>query len=122
MKKIIFIFLFSLSSVSSSDWVFFLKNIKGDLLLYERERVKRDGNNVYVWERIRFKNLVGNGYKSNQTYFKINCIEYSFEILQSTNYSDDNWENQIVFIGREGKVRFIPPNSSIEVLANKVCR
>tara|TARA_Y100001938_G_scaffold110239_1_gene150695 strand:+ start:1201 stop:1539 length:339 start_codon:yes stop_codon:yes gene_type:complete len=110
----------------SAEWVFYTYTINdvGTTYWYEDERIRLRGDNAFVWFRTKFSenNKLMGRYGSTQTYTKINCDEYSYQFLQHTFYSDFEWTNSSASDTEPSDKTFIPPNSSIEVLADIVCK
>ncbi len=106
----------------SAEWVLYYESASyGDKYWYEDKRIRVRGDNVFVWTRTKNKEKTRGLIGSAQTYFKINCDEYSYQFLQSDYYSDFNWTN-LLNEGKPSEVNFIPPNSNIETLADIVCK
>ena len=123
MKKLLIIIGLLFCSSVSAEWVLYYESASyGDKYWYEDKRIRVRGDNVFVWTRTKNKEKTRGLIGSAQTYFKINCDEYSYQFLQHTFYSDFEWTNSSASDTEPSDKTFIPPNSSIEVLADIVCK
>ena len=122
MKKLIFIIGLFFCSSTNAEWVFFSEStIDGSIFWYEDERVRFKGDDLFVWVKTRYKKENQFGDRSSQVYYKINCEEYSYQILSQRYYTDYNWIQLSTSDSEPSKLSYIPPDSSIEILAYKVC-
>tara|TARA_Y100001978_G_C23263767_1_gene232577 strand:+ start:114 stop:440 length:327 start_codon:yes stop_codon:yes gene_type:complete len=105
----------------SAEWVYISTNTDGHKFWYEDENIRVRGDYVYVWFRTKYPEKSPYGDGSSQTYYKIYCDEYSFQILQGTFYKDFNWTNQSLFNDTPTRKQFIQPSSRQKSLADIVC-
>ncbi len=122
MKKIALIFLLTFSSNSMAEWVEYSARANGDVFFFDNARVQKNGSQISVWNRTRYKTSVM-GASSHQSLLKIDCSEHSETTLQSTFYSDKNWTTPAMATNTKAKPKkSISANSATEQLANILCR
>jgi len=90
MKKLLSILLLGCSCNVLAEWVEYSTRSNGDVYFYDGGRVEQVGNQIKVWTRVRYKTSVMAA-SSYQSLLKIDCSENSEAILQSTFYTDKNW-------------------------------
>lgn len=103
------------------EWVMYAEKANGDLYFYDPSRVERINGLRHVWDGIRYKTSVM-GASSFLSLLEINCSERTQKILQSTFFTDENWENAAMKTDtREKPKRGIAVGSTTERLAQMVC-
>ena len=91
---------------------------------YDADRVRKRGNVVYLWLRVRYHEATENGHWGSQAHYQINCAVYSMKASQITVYKDKNWEHiSESFPNRESAKKIsIDPMSPVKRLADFVCQ
>ncbi len=121
MKQVLFIFLLSFPCMAIAEWVAFSDRDNGDVHFFDTTRVTRDGGQLRVWSRVRFRTSLM-GASSFQSLVEIDCSERSERTLQSTFFSDKNWTTPAMATNSGAKPKkAISGNSAMEVLANRLC-
>ena len=90
MKKLVSIILLTFSCSAIAEWVEFSTRSNGDVFFYDSARVEKNGREISVWTRIRYKTSVMAA-SSYQSLLKLDCAEKSETILQDTFYTDKDW-------------------------------
>lgn len=90
MKKLVSIILLTFSCSAIAEWVEFSTRSNGDVFFYDSARVEKNGGEISVWTRIRYKTSVMAA-SSYQSLVKLDCAEKSETILQDTFYTDKDW-------------------------------
>ena len=122
MNRLLFIFLLMFSCNSMAEWVEYSTQPNGDVLFFDSARVQKDGNEVTVWSRIRYKTSVMAA-SSYQSLLKINCSERSETVLQSTFYTDKDWKTPAMATNMKAKPKkAIKEDSATGQLANTLCK
>jgi len=90
MKQLLLMFLLTCSCNLMAEWVEFSTKANGDVYFFDDTRLERNGSQINVWTRIRYKTSVmaASSYQSN---IRLDCTEKSETTLQSTFYTDKNW-------------------------------
>ncbi len=122
LLSFLYFFLQLIPNSTHADWIFYGKNTRNDQYWYENQDIKKSNESVWVWTRTRYGEAKERGVKSNKLRLKINCEDYSFEVISRTNYLDENWENEKVYYSVAVSDKVIYPNSVFELLANIVCK
>ena len=81
----------SATSAGQSEWVMYAEEANGDLYFYDRSRVEKTDNLRRVWNGIRYKTSVMGAF-SFLSLLEIDCSERTEKTLQSTFFTDENWE------------------------------
>lgn len=122
MKLILLIYFLTSPSTSMAEWVKYSTRTNGDVFFFDDARVQKNGNSISVWNRVQYKSSLM-GASSHQSFLRIDCSEYSETTLQSTFYSDKNWNIPAMATNtREKPKQTINANSSTERLANILCK
>ena len=105
-----------------ADWVEYSTGANGDVFYFDDARVQKNDTLVNVWNRIRYKSSVM-GASSYQSLIEIDCSEYSETTLQSTFYTDKNWNTPAMATNTRKKPTVkITANSATQNLADILCR
>lgn len=109
------------NSPRDGDWVIYAEKANGDLHYYDPSRVEKVDTLRHVWDGVRYKTSVMGAF-SFLSLVEIDCSERSQRILQSTFFTDDNWENAAMKTDTKAKPKTrIAVGSTIERLAQMVC-
>lgn len=121
MKQLLPIFLLTFSCNVMAEWVEYTTRSNGDVYYYDDSRVEINGNQISVWSRIRFKISVMAA-SSYESFLRLDCSENSETILQSTFYSDKNWNKPAMATNTNAKPKkYIKANSATRQLINILC-
>jgi len=123
MKKFLFIVLFTFSCNAVAEWIAYSTRLNGDLFFFDNARIeKNDNTHIYVWTRVRYRTSIM-GASSYQSLLRLDCLENSETILQSTFYSDEDWTMPAMATNTKEKPKVgIKTNSPTEQLANILCK
>lgn len=103
------------------DWVLYSEEANGDLYFYDRAQVGADGTLRLVWNGTRYKTSLMGAF-SRRSLLEIDCAERTEKTLQSTFFSDENWEKPAMGTDRSEKPsKQIEPGSSVDKLSGIVC-
>lgn len=91
MKLLLPIFLLTFSCSVLAEWTEFSTKSNGDVYYFDNARVEKNGDEISVWTRIRYKTSVMAA-SSYQSLLRLDCSENSETILQSTFFTDSGWE------------------------------
>ena len=78
---------------------------------YDNARVEKNGTQISVWTRVRFKRSVMAA-SSYQSLLRLDCSEYSETVLQSTFYTDKDWNTPAMATNTNVKPKKIIKESS----------
>ena len=121
MKQLLPIFLLTFSCNVMAEWVEYTTRSNGVVYYYDDSRVEINGNQISVWSRIRFKTSVMAA-SSYESFLRLDCSENSETILQSTFYSDKNWNKPSMATNTNAKPKkYIKANSATRQLINILC-
>lgn len=105
-----------------AEWVEYSTRANGDVFYFDNGRVQKNGNQISVWNRVRYKTSVM-GASSHQSFLRLDCSEHSETTLQSTFYSDKEWATPAMATNtKEKPKKNIKANSAMEELANILCK
>jgi len=90
MKQILSIFLLTFSSGLMAEWIEFSTRSNGDVYFFDDARVEKNGDQISVWTRVRYKTSVMAA-SSYQSLVRLDCLENSETVLQSTFFTDKHW-------------------------------
>ncbi|QJF52600.1 hypothetical protein G3256_16190 [Roseobacter ponti] len=109
------------TETGESDWVIYAEAANGDLHFYDPSRVERVDMVRRVWTRVRYKTSVmgASGFRS---LLEIDCAGGTGKALQSTFFTDRNWEKPAMKTDTsEKQKRRIVPGSATGRLTEVVC-
>jgi len=122
MKMFLSIFLLTYSCNLMADWIGYSNEANGDLFFFDNSRVKKSGEQVNVWTRVKYKTSVM-GASSYQSLLKLDCQENTETVLQSTFYSDAEWKKPAMATNTNAKPKnLVKPNSATERLVKILCK
>lgn len=122
MKQLPLIFLLTFSCNALAEWVEFLSKSNGDVFYFDSVRVEKNGSEVKVWTRSRFKNSVMAA-SSYQSHLRLDCSDRSETILQSTFFTDKDWTKPAMATNKNAKPKtYAEKNSVSEKLLNILCK
>ena len=122
MKQLMLMVVLTFSCNAMAEWVEYSTRSNGNIYFYDDMRVEKNGNQINVWTRIRYKTSLMGAF-SYQSLLKIDCSEKSETILQSTFYSDKHWVTPAMATNTRPKPgKTIKANSATEQLADVLCK
>jgi len=122
MRKLLPILLIFFSSDVLGGWIEYSTRSNGDMYFYDNERVEISGSQVLIWTRIRYKTSVMAA-SSYQSLLQLDCTENSERILQSTFYTDEDWNVPAMSTNTNAKPeKTILPESASQKLVEILCK
>lgn len=104
-----------------ANWSEYAVQPNGDVYFFDSSRVERQGDVVTVWTRVRYKTSVMAA-SSYQSRVRINCVDKSEAIVQSTFFSDREWEKPAMATNKKEKPAVpVQDKSPSSRLMNLVC-
>lgn len=111
-----------LMGTDNSPWIEYSTRSNGDIYFYDNERVEKNGNQISVWIRIRYKTSVMAA-SSYQSLLKLDCSENSETILQDTFYTDKDWAKPAMATNTNAKPKKqVQENSATSQLMSILCK
>jgi len=121
MRHFVLVTLLSFSSGASAQWIQYSIKSNGDVYFYDDARIEFNGTQLSVWTRVRYKTSVMAA-ASYQSHLKLDCVEKSEVILQSTFYTDKEWSKPAMATNTNVKPKtMVNENSTTEQLMNILC-
>ena len=122
MKQALSILLLFLSSNVMAEWTEYSTRPNGDVFFYDNARVEKNGSLISVWTRVRYKRSVMAA-SSYQSLLRLDCSENSETVIQSTFYTDKDWNTPAMATNTNVKPAIsIKENSATGQLANILCK
>ncbi len=111
----------SATGSEENEWVNYSEAANGDLYFYDAARVDKAGAVRQVWNGIQYKTSLMGAF-SFMSLLEIDCSGRTEKTLQSTFYSDKEWERAAMKTDTtETAIRQIKTGSTTERLAEIVC-
>ena len=121
MKQLLTILLLTVSFNATAEWVEYTTRSNGDVFFYDDAKVDKQGNEISVWSRVRYKTSVMAA-SSYQSLLKLDCVDRSEIILQDTFYTDKYWKKPAMATNTNAKPKTsIAENSASWSLINILC-
>ncbi len=109
------------TGTADRDWIKYAEEANGNLHFYDRSRVEQIDAVWRVWNGIRYKTSLMGAFSFNSL-LEIDCSSRTEKTLQSTFFSDKNWEQAAMKTDTTVSAnRQIEAGSTIERLADIVC-
>ena len=122
MNKLLSIVLLTFSCGAIAEWIEFSTRSNGDVFFYDSARIEKNGNEISVWTRIRYKTSVMAA-SSYQNFLKLDCAEKSETILQDTFYTDKDWTKPAMATNTNMKpAKSVTENSPTSELLSILCK
>ena len=122
MKKLLSIFLLTLSCSAAAEWIEYSTRSNGDIYFFDNSRIEKAGDELHVWTRIRYKTSVMAA-SSYQSLIKLDCTKNSETVLQDTFYTDKNWTKAAMKTNTNAKPeKNVSANSASALLVNILCK
>ena len=109
------------TDAGENEWVMYAQEANGDAHFYDPSRVERIKTLRRVWNGVRYKTSVM-GASSFLSLLEIDCSERTEKTLQSTFFTDNNWEKAAMKTDTSDKPQVqIAVGSTTERLTEIVC-
>ena len=125
MKKItlllVIIFTFLFSTTSWGEWNYVSTNVSGSKYYYDKDRIRKSGKFLYVWELIDYIKPIG-GYLSSTRYVELDCSILRYKSLKEITYKKSMGEGEMTSdFTPPNEWKYPKPESISEFVSNKVC-
>lgn len=121
MKQLLLVCLLMFSCSAVAEWVEYFTKPNGDVFYFDDARVEMDGNEITVWSRIRYKTSVMAA-SSYQSFSRLDCAEKSEIVLESTFYTDKEWNTPAMATNTNAKPKkMVKTNSATGQLVKILC-
>lgn len=121
MKQLLTICLLVFSSSVVAQWMEYASRPNGDVYFYDDSRIDKQGSQITVWTRVRYKTSVMAA-SSYQSQLKLDCSENSETELQSTFFSDKAWTKPAMATNTNSKPTvLVNETSTTAVLIDILC-
>ncbi len=129
MKKLLILFLtlFLITTSVNAEWIYFSKNVGGDIFFYDKSNVKRNGDKVKVWSYMNTvpddKQAKSLNTGSGRSLEEIDCLNetskrLTLDIFTKTDLQGDMRNVPIT----NPTIRYIVPDSTHATLMKLVCK
>ena len=129
MKKItillVIIFTFLFTNTSWGEWELGSEGVSGWKYYYDKDRVRKSGKYLYFWELTDYVKPSEDGYLSIIVYSELDCSIFRYKTLKYQFYNNSMGEGEIKHEGtpkgEQGEWRYPRPNTTYEIMYNKIC-
>ena len=122
MKHLLPTILLTVSCNSMAEWIEYSNMPNGDVYFYDNARVEKHGSQISIWTRVRYKTSVMAA-SSYQSFLRLDCSENSETVLQSTFYTDKDWNTPAMATNTSVKPKkTVQANSATGRLVNILCK
>ena len=127
MKKIVILLIiilsFLFSTTSWGDWNYVSENVNGIKFYYDKDRIRKSGKFLYVWElKDYIKPNEWGGDLSSTTYVESDCSIFRYKSFKFQTYKKSMGEaNMTTDSAPPDKWSYPKPDSVIEFMLNKIC-
>ncbi len=125
MKKItlllVIIFTFLFSTTSWGEWTYVVGNTVGSKYYYDKDRVRKSGKYLYVWELVDYLKPSPNGDLSDTTYTQLDCLIFRYKWLKFNSYNKSMGEGEMTYSSQPDKWEYPKPETVLEFMYNKIC-
>jgi len=104
MKRLLFVVLMMVYSVSWAEWEIINISNQGDIVLYtDKSTIQRNRETVKIWVLTDFSYVsvqtdkTGGIYKSYKEELAFKCLEEKFSVLSRIHFSDSMGKGNVVF-------------------------
>lgn len=105
-----------------AEWIEYSTSSNGDTYFFDTARVEKDGDEIRVWSRVRYKSPVMAA-SSYQSFLKLDCADNSEAVLQSTFFIDKNWSKPAMATNTHSKPeKQVEKNSATDKLIDILCK
>jgi len=121
MKKLLPLLLLTFSSSTIAEWIEYSTRSNGDVFFFDNARVEKNGSQISVWTRVRYKTSVMAA-SSYQSHLQLDCSENSETVLQSTFFTDKSWTKPAMATNSNAKpAKQVQKNSPTAQLFSVLC-
>ena len=126
MKRLNLLTVLVLSLLSTpvfADWTNLGESVNGNTYYVDFDRIRKHGGYVYFWELDDYLKPTDSGTLSGKIYKQGDCKLFRYKILSDSYYKEPmGGGTSHKSSNRPDKEwRYLPPNSSIEVVLKSVC-
>ena len=111
MKKLLSILLLTFSCNAMAEWIEYSTKSNGDIYFYDAARIEKNGSQISVWTRIRYKTSVMAA-SSYQSLIRLDCADQTETILQNTFFTDKGWEKPAMATNTNPKPKTVVKDNS----------
>ena len=114
-----------LSTPVLGEWTKVRKNVNGNIIYADFERIRKHGGYVYWWDLIDYLKPTKYGNLSSKTYKQGDCKLFRYKILSSSFHKEPMGEGTGDVSEppeRHKGWKYPPPNSSHEIILKTVCK
>ena len=122
MKQLMSILLLTFSCSAMAEWIEYTIRSNGDVFYYDDALVEKNGNEISVWTRVRYKTSVMAA-SSYQSLLRLDCSENSEIISQDTFFTDKDWTKPAMATNTNAKPKTsVKENSASWQLIGILCK
>ena len=126
MKKItlllVIIFTFLFSTTSWGEWSYVTENVDGSKYYYDKDRIRKSGKYIYLWELTDYLKPSPYGDLSVTKYIQLDCSIFRYKILKFQSYNNSMGEGEQTSNSTPpDEWKYPQPESVLEYMYNKVC-
>ena len=121
--NIIIILVMSVSA-SYAEWTKVTKNIKGDTLYVDFEKMRKHDGYLYWWYLVDYHKPIKHGIWSLKAYIQSDCLEFRYKIFANFPYKKPMGEGVASSSNKkpDKEWRYPPINSSTKKILNTICK
>ena len=123
----LFLSLLLITTNVYAEWIYFSKNVGGDILFYDKSTIKRNGDKVKVWTYMNFvpddKEAKSLNVSSARALEEIDCVNETRKALSFQSFTKPNLEGGMRDVPiTNPTIKYIVPDSSESILMKLVCK
>jgi hypothetical protein len=126
MKKLLFFFLFTISSVVHAQWVFIIENASDSKYFIEASSIQQVSQYKRAWTKTEFGSnttmTLQNNIRSGRFYQEFDCREKKYRELTEQYYKQPNLAELHINSNEIQPWKFIPPETVAEALFKFICK
>ena len=119
MKKLLFVFLLSISSVVHAEWKLIDSNDSANFYI-DITTIQTINNYKRVWQKDEYRDKL-EGMFSSRSYMEFDCKEKKLRRLSFEGFKQSNLIDSFVFTKQPREWMFAPPSSVSLRILNFVC-
>jgi hypothetical protein len=123
MKKLLFIFLFSISFVTYAQWIFILDANETEIYV-DSKTISQVNQYRRAWFKLEYSlnsEMTKVNVRSSRVYREFDCREKRVRNLSLTTFTQSNLSGVSKASDKVGEWSFIAPNTNAELLLEVVC-
>jgi len=120
MKKLLFVFLLSISSLVHAQWTSIGHSSDNDEFFIDYSTIQRVNKIVKVWVKVNFAEIT-QGVLSTRNYQEYDCNEKKYRNLTITGFKKLNLEQLLQTDNKPTEYAFIAPGTVSLKILNIVC-